>query len=128
MKNFICKILFNQKTMALAGLIIIALISIPLSKNIKQEYKIDNEIKELEEEIAELEGKGSNLKKMISYLESDQFIEEKARLDLGLKKEGEEVAVIDFKKTESTGNTNIENKNLDNKKNNMLRWWIYFFN
>jgi len=48
----------------------------------------------LEKEIANLENKNSNFKDLVSYLESNQFVEEQARLKLGLKKEGEDVAVI----------------------------------
>ncbi len=99
-KNFITRILFNSKTFALIGLIIIVLISIPLAKRVSQKYKIDREIKDLEAEIADLENKNIDLKELINYLESDQFVEEQARLQFGFKKEGEEVVVI---KSEEVG-------------------------
>ncbi|MCK4553364.1 septum formation initiator family protein [Candidatus Parcubacteria bacterium] len=99
-KNFITRILFNSKTFALIGLIIIILISIPLAKRVSQKYKIDQEIKDLEAEIADLENKNIDLKEFVNYLESDQFVEEQARLQFGLKKEGEEAAVI---KSEEVG-------------------------
>lgn len=99
-KNFITRILFNSKTFALIGLIIIVLISIPLAKRVSQKYKIDQEIKDLEAEIADLENKNIDLKELINYLESDQFVEEQARLQFGLKKQGEEAVVI---KSEEVG-------------------------
>jgi len=130
-KNIITRILFNSKTLALLGLIIIVLISIPLAKKVSQRYKIDQEIKELEDEIAELENKNVNLKEFINYLESDQFVEEQARLQFGLKKEGEEVAVI---KSEEEGQAQ-EQIGADKSRqvdvmlsvNNPQRWWRYFF-
>ncbi|MCK4553355.1 septum formation initiator family protein [Candidatus Parcubacteria bacterium] len=136
-KNFITRILFNSKTFALLGLIIIILISIPLAKKVSQRYKIDQEIKDLEAEIADLENKNVNLGEFINYLESDQFIEEQARLQFGLKKEGEEVAVIknedmEQKQVEAGGGTifNVvgSGKNqLTKTMNNPWRWWRYFF-
>ena len=99
-KNFITRILFNSKTFALFGLIIIILISVPLAKKVSQRYKIDQEIKDLEAEIAELENKNIDLKEFVNYLESDQFVEEQARLQFGLKKEGEEAAVIKSEEVE----------------------------
>ena len=93
-KNSGRRILFNSKLLALIGVVIIILISIPLAKKISQRYKIDQEIKEMEREISELESRNSGLSDAISYLESNEFVEEQARLKLGLKKQGEEVAVI----------------------------------
>lgn len=131
-KNSGGKILFNQKFLALAGVVIIVLISIPLAKNISRRYEIDQEIKEMQREITELESKNSGLSGVISYLESDQFIEEQARLQLGLKKRGEEVAVI--KESEGAGEFLINKEgDLDGSINsnelisNAAKWWRYFF-
>jgi len=126
--------LFNQKILALVGVVVIILISVPLAKNISQRYKIDQEIKELENEIAELESKNKNLNKAIDYLGSNQFIEEQARLQLGLKKQGEEAAVIKENKeagfliNESGGSGDIGDlNNSDELNGNPQKWRRYFF-
>lgn len=123
------KIFLNPKTLIFLGLIIIIAISFPISKNISKKYKIDQEILELEKEIEAMESANSDFKKMISYLESDSFVEEQARLNLGLKKEGEKVVVIE----------NIDQTNEINQKGNLasgfgakenffpMAWWDYFF-
>lgn len=132
-KSIVSKILFNSKTFALLGLIIIFLIGIPLVKKVSQQYKIDQEIKDLKDEIIALDNKNINLKEFISYLESDQFIEEQARLQFGLKKDGEEVVAIKV----DGPNAGLKQQNfnfniLDNKYktkiiNNPQRWVKYFF-
>lgn len=137
-KSFLSSIFSNQKFLTLVGFFIIVLISIPLAKNISQRYKINKEIRELQEEIANLENKNIDLKELVAYLESDQFVEEQARLNLGLKKPGEDVAVIKNnteqekiqKEIASSTIFNIQGlKKIEPEKptNNFTRWIKYFF-
>lgn len=92
--NYFKKIFFKQKFLTLLGLAAIILVSFPLVRNKVKQYRIDKEIGELKKEIAALQNKNVDLKNFVSYLESDQFAEEQARLNLGLKKPGEELMVI----------------------------------
>lgn len=130
------KIFSNQVFITLLGMIIIVLISIPLAKNISKQYKINNEIKLLQEEISNLKGKNTNLKNLISFLESDQFVDEEARKNLNFKKEGEEVVVIKDKILDKTGtndelNSNYQINQPKEKKTKRLsnpeKWLKYFF-
>lgn len=123
--------------MAAFSVIILILVAVPLSKNYKQRKTVENEIREIEDDIKKIEGKNSDLKKMLDYLESDQFLEEQARLNFGLKKDGEEVAVIknnpEAKKGEPTRSDDVlfnipGLKDFSDKKNNNPgRWYYYFF-
>jgi cell division protein FtsB len=135
-KNF-NNIVFNQKFLTIIGLFIIALIVFPLAKNISQRHKINNEIKNLEQDIKELENNNNELKKLINYLDSDQFAEEQARLNLGLKKQGETAIVIEgladkFGESENSSgsiikipwlNSSISRDNMTN----VQKWLVYFF-
>lgn len=137
--GFIKRIFLNPKLLALLGIIVIILISFPLAKNISRRHKVNEEIKQLEREISEIENKNSDLESFIKYLESDQFAEEQARLKLGFKKEGEEVAVV--KEGEGGQRAGKENNDLKNifsipglerseapkTDSNPGRWWRYFF-
>ena len=65
-----------------------------MAKNVIKQYRINKEIKSFKNEISSLGNKNNELKNFVSYLESDQFAEEQARLKLNLKKPGEELTVI----------------------------------
>lgn len=88
------KFLFNEKVLTVFLLLIVVLLSIPLYNNYHRRQKINREISDLEAEIKLAENKDTKLQKLIKYLESDQFVEEQARLNLNMKKPGESVAVV----------------------------------
>jgi cell division protein FtsL len=134
--NYFEKIFFNQKFLALLGLIIMILISFPFVKNTLKQYRINKEIGELKQEISDLQNKNVDLKNFVSYLESDQFAEEQARLNLGLKKPGEEVMVIktDNNKASTSTSTSSTMFNIPGyekakpevKQSNPEKWFNYF--
>lgn len=124
-------LLKNQKFLALIGLAVLVLISFPIAKNISQKYAVDKEIEDLQNEIAEIEGQNKDLRGLIDYLESDQFVEEQARLNLGLKKEGEDVVVLKEEVVDNFYNVHFGENEADLELANLSnpeRWWRYFFN
>ena len=127
-RNFFSKIIYSQKFLALVGLGLIVLISFPLAKNVSKRYHLNKEIKELDKEITEFESKNKDLKGLITYLESEQFVEEKARLNLGLKKEGEKVAEIKDDVFATTTSLSAGSQGNSGIIFNLRRWWNYFFN
>ena len=110
-------------------LIILIIIAVPLVKKVKKQLAVNSEIQELEEEIAILEGQKSELSGVIDYLQTDQYVKDRAKQDLNYKEPGEQVVVI---KKEDT-NENADDKNADDKladisgRNNIVKWWYYFF-
>lgn len=128
---------FNQKFLTLLGLAAIILISFPFAKSMLKQYQVNKEISELKKEIFSLQNKNIDLKNFVSYLESEQFAEEQARLNLGLKKPGEELTVIkmaagDTSAAAFSGATifNIpgyEKARPEAKKSNPRKWLNYFF-
>lgn len=84
----------SPKTFFVVFLLILIALSVPLIKNIGNRRRINLEIKNLEAEIELTDNKNNDLNKLIAYLESDQYLEEQARLNMGLKKDGEEVVVL----------------------------------
>lgn len=122
------KLLFHPAIITIIGIVIIVLISIPLTKNISQKYKVNEKITSLEKEIKEIENQNLNLNGMVSYFESESFTEEQARLNFGLKKEGEDVLVIQDAETKDTKELkeNIHTNRL-NPKSNTQKWLMYYF-
>lgn len=137
-KNKFEKIFFNQLFLAIIGLTAIVLISFPFAKNAIKQYRINKEISDFKQEIADLQNKNADLKNFVSYLESDQFAEEQARLNLNLKKSGEELTII---KNDANGSAltsatpgnpifNIpgyKKEELKQEASNPEKWFSYFF-
>lgn len=121
------KIIYNPKFLAFLGLLIIVLISIPLAKKMSKRYAIDEEIRGLETEIQELGEKNKDLKELMTYLESDQFAEEQARLNFNLKKPGEEVVVIQKSPGEKTEAEKLSLSEEKKNRSNPEKWLAYFF-
>ena len=126
---------YQPVMLSLIGIIVILAISIPLAQRFSRQYKMGQEIANLQEEISGVKNKNSELSNLIQYLQSDQFASEQARLKLNYKKEGEEVVVIKgidgqpATTTVSSLNINyglIPDK-IAEKNNNFNKWWNYFF-
>lgn len=136
--NYFEKIFFNQKFLSLLGLAAIILISFPLAKNTLKQYRINQEISGLKKEISGLQNKNADLKNFVAYLESDQFAEEQARLNLGLKKPGEELTVIKPAAGQAPASTassaapifnipGLKNTGAEANKSSPRKWLNYFF-
>jgi len=93
--SFLKSLFSKQFLLTLVLIALLVLISFPLSKNWRQKRSIDQEIKGLELQAKELEGKNNNLKNVLDYMQSDQFVEKEARTKLNYKKSGESVVVIE---------------------------------
>ena len=78
----------------IALLVILACLLWPLSANLQKRSQLDKEVAQLKADLTRNEAQNSDFKKMIAYLESDQFVEEQAKLNLNLKKDGEKVVSI----------------------------------
>jgi len=135
-KNIFKSALSKQITFTVIGLLIIVFISIPLAKNVSKQYKVNKEIDSLKNEIDDLGNKNLQFKSLIGYMQSDQFVDEKARLNLNYKQAGESVVVIKNEDERDTivGNTSrlsdttsAEGNNQNLKSNNNFQKWLKYF-
>jgi len=113
----------KQKVYTVILITLIIMVCLPLARSWRQKQLIENEISGFKKEISAKENGNKKLREMISYLESDSSLEETARLNLGMKKPGENVAVI--KEEISTSSIIIQE---EKKESNYLKWFKYFFN
>ncbi len=123
--SFLTSLFSNQRFLAIIGLVFLVLIIFPLARTYSQKRAVEKEITDVKKQISEFESTNKDLKDMIDYLNSDQSLEEEARLNLNLKKSGEQVVVIN----------DVENKLITSSivapaknKNNLAKWRDYFFN
>lgn len=125
--NFIVRLFKSQIFFSLLALALLVMILIPVYKSWQERKAIDREIVKIQKEIEEYNNSNQELKKMLEYLKSEESLEEQARLNLGLKKPGEEVVVI---KTETEKQDNEVNNinNIKEELSNLKIWFRYFFN
>lgn len=127
-KNIFFGLFLTPYFFTLVCLIILAAIILPVYKNALQRHEVDKEVLDLQKQIASLEAGNNDLKKLKVYLESDQFAEKEARLDLGLKMKGEQVAIIEnIGVGEMVDNLGQASSFEKNKNSNPVKWWNHFF-
>ncbi|MFA6424526.1 MAG: septum formation initiator family protein [Candidatus Magasanikbacteria bacterium] len=92
-----------------------------------QEYRVRSEIDSLQEEVNDLESKKLQTVEALKYVQSQAFVEEKARTELNLLKSGEKMAII------PSGSLNIKiGQPTDDlvkwtNINNPIKWFKFFF-
>lgn len=114
---------FKQSAYTVLFLILIILVCFPLFRNWRQKRIIEKEINGFKQEIISKEADNKKFREMISYLESDSSLEETARLNLGMKKPGENVAVIQEEQIVSSSAMVVVKQ-----ESNYQKWFHYFFN
>ncbi len=122
--NFFYRFLSSQRFLAIIGLVFLILIIFPLARTYTQKRLVEKEIEDVKKDISNFENTNQELKEMIAYLESDQSLEEQARLNLNLKKPGEKVIVIE---SETPASTSEEINKTTTSESNFVKWWRYFF-
>jgi cell division protein FtsL len=128
-KIFFTSLFLTPYFFTLACLIIIAVIILPVYKNAVQRLAVNSEVTDLQKQIKSLESSNNDLTALKKYLQSDQFAEKEARLDFNLKKQGENVAVIENSGAGAgqLNNSNFTDSGNDKKNSNPRKWWNYFF-
>lgn len=123
------KKLFSSKLFILAVLVLAVLLGLALGRSFLRRYQVNQEIETLKAEIAKLETSNRDLGDLISYLQTDFYAEQEARLKLGLQKPGEKVAIIPSDGTGLKPELAISGEGEYNKKelSNPRKWWLHFF-
>lgn len=101
-----------------------------LGKMAWQNYQVNQQIKGLENEVAQIEGDNQKLSDLIAYFQTETFKEQEAREKLGLVMPGEKVLV--FPGNDKNADTSIVEtvtKKDEEVKNepNYKKWWSFFF-
>lgn len=116
----------KQKAYTLILVALIIMVCFPLVRSWRQKQLVEKEISGFKKEISAKEENNKKLREMISYLESDSSLEETARLNLGMKKPGESVAVI--KQEINTSSVAVQEEKEGERESNYHKWFQYFFN
>ncbi|MCB9802717.1 septum formation initiator family protein [Candidatus Nomurabacteria bacterium] len=107
----------------IAILLVVLILSIlKVGKELARRHQINKEISHLNQQLAEAELNRDKLEDLISYLQSDQYIEEQARTQLNLSKPGEKrIDLSEQAKTlDQLGDASSD-------LSNWQKWFAYFF-
>lgn len=94
-----------------------------VGKELIKRHAINQEISDLNKQLTAVSQEKDKLKDLISYLETDKYVEEQARLQLNLSKPGEKR--IDL--TSDRNNQVTEISNTEEDLANWRKWFNYFF-
>lgn len=114
----------SQRFLAIIGLVFLVAVIFPLAKTYSQRRLVEKEIEEVRQQIVDFEKQNEQLKELAAYLQSEQSLEEQARLNLNMKKAGEAVIVIEESKSKDMENNGVP---LADNTSNLIKWWRYFF-
>ncbi|MBI2448321.1 septum formation initiator family protein [Candidatus Microgenomates bacterium] len=117
----------NKVAMALATMMIFVLYS--LIGIVYKNYKINDQIENLRQEIAYLQENNLEQKNRILYYSTDTYAEKVLREKLGYQKEGERVYALTRKDPEKERLAKEQKRYQEREdgKSNIIRWWDYFF-
>ncbi len=126
-RNYILKLVL------IGGIVILGLFSLSLGREVIRKRDLNKEIYSLEEEIKRLEKNKEEFSELIDYLSTEAFIEQEARLKLGLQKEGESLVIIpdnafNIVEREGQADGKTNSMSIKNREDNSYKWWQYFFN
>ncbi|OIO18514.1 MAG: hypothetical protein COY69_02995 [Candidatus Magasanikbacteria bacterium CG_4_10_14_0_8_um_filter_32_14] len=92
-----------------------------------QDYKIKQEIKNLQDEVSSLKKKKINTIDILKYVSSTAYVEDQARTELNMKKPGENVVFVNNSGEDTKSNTTQDNiSNSGQFISNRLKWLYYF--
>ena len=110
-------------------------LSLVLVKAFYKKRQLDQEIGSLKAEIAKTDKKGQELSQLLSYFNSDSYLEKEAKDKLNLKKEGENVVMVQEPAADQAVAVDNTNGNQTSPStsaapandNNLVKWWKFFF-
>ncbi len=127
-KEKFIKRFYTSKLFLLLGFLILGLMIFSVGKKIVEGHQIEQEIKNMEKEIAALEVKNTKLNELLNYLNTEEFIEQEARLKFNLRKPGESVAILpEVELQQENKNNQLVAGESGIAMSNPQKWWNYFF-
>lgn len=104
---------------------------VAIVRELLQGHQVRTQVRRLRDDVAAEEQRQRDLQNLLTYLQSPTFQERQARLELGLKKNGERVLVVPPNSTDtpSSATKTSPTSTTDSPAtvpSNPTRWWRYF--
>ncbi len=124
----------------IVNMLVIVFFGLTIGREYMRTYSIQKEIEQLQAQAESLTARNSSLSELQTAVQTASYIEREARLKLGLKKEGEQVVVIqqqDVSNPDAVTETTVDSTDplqyvlSQNEEQpsvaNATKWWYYFF-
>lgn len=118
---------FPSRVLGVLSFFAIIYASLALARITWQNYKIDQKIIALNEELEKLSEENFELKNKIAYYKTNSYRERLAREKLNLQKPGEIVIVITPSSPPSSEKKPVSKNTEGDKRSNYQKWRDYFF-
>jgi cell division protein FtsB len=120
---------FASKAFIIVGAVLLVFFTVAYIRAAYQNYQIREEIRRLQSEATQLQSKKFATLELLKYAKSPAYVEEKARTELNLVKDGEQVTIIDRDDpTKASRQVADDMLKSDKSISNPRLWWNYFFN
>ena len=115
---------FYSKYSLVVLMLLFLLLVVALGREGYFNYRTNQEIKRLQQQIDELQKNNSDAAEMEKYFQSQEFLEKEAKLKLNLVREGEKLIIVKQEENLPSGES-AQNKT--ENISNIKKWWLYFF-
>ena len=128
------KRLLISKPVLILEVLVLGYFAFNVGQEMFKRHNIEAEISHLENEINKLEKDKNDLNDLLSYVQTDAFVEQEAREKLNLAKNGESLILVP--EADATFTVNSETTPSAEgaprapearKKSNLAKWWQYLF-
>lgn len=128
---------FSSRIFLLINLFFLFFLFFSLAREWTNNYAVQQEIAKLTAEQAALEAENLDLTAIMSAVQTETYIEQEARIKLGLAKPGEKVVIFSEQDQQvakipdgqfDKGNISDQSIKAWEKLANPRKWWYYFFN
>ncbi len=119
--------IFTSRFFLLGAFVIAAIIAVSFGRAYYRDYEIRQQIKALQTKVDDLERKKLESLDLLGYVKSEAYVEDVARQQLGLKKPGERVIIVNGSAT-SSGPRQPAGGGPDERSTvpSWQKWWWYF--
>lgn len=130
------KRVLTSKPILLLELAILVYFGFNVGQEIYKRRGIEAQITKLENEIGKLEKDKNDISSLLSYVQTDAFVEQEAREKLNLAKAGESLVLVPnadnpdaLLNNPAPGGPQAADapRRARTKKSNLVKWWQYFF-
>jgi len=119
---------FGSKLFLITAFVITFVFAYGFARAYYKDYNLRQEVKRLEQDIALLEKKKIESIELLKYVSSSSYVEDAARIELNLKKPGEQVVFLDQveKEGDILGEQIVSERGARQHTPNPIKWWYYF--